>query len=231
MELSQRLKATINMVDSTESVADIGTDHGYVPICLIKYDRAKQVIAMDLREGPLSRAREHVRLYQMEDRIKLRLSNGLEKISPHEINTLIISGMGGGLMLHILKAYPQVTKTIDTFVLQPQSQVRRVREELLGEGLIISKEDMVFEDGKYYPVIKFTRGDEKSPYKEEELRFGRHLLRDNNQVLYSFLHKEEVGKRRILISLENCQNQERETRKTQVLHEINIIERAKTYYE
>ena len=84
-------------------MADVGTDHGFVPIRLMETGTVRHVVAMDVRKGPLSRAAEHVREYHMEDRIETRLSDGLQELKAGEADTVIIAGMGGELMLRILR--------------------------------------------------------------------------------------------------------------------------------
>ncbi len=110
--------------------------------------------AMDINEGPLSRAREHVEENGLSDRIELRLSDGLCALQPGEAETAVLAGMGGGLMIRILKNSPDVTAGMKEFILQPQSEIARVRAFLLEEGFLFIREDMVFEDGKFYPMMK-----------------------------------------------------------------------------
>ena len=106
MELSKRLKAVAGLVTEGASVADIGTDHGYVPIWLIQSGRAAKVIAMDVNEGPLERARGHIRSKRLENVIFTRKSDGLQALHVGEADTMIAAGMGGGLVIRI---YPAAT--------------------------------------------------------------------------------------------------------------------------
>ncbi len=103
MELSKRLKAVAGLVTEGASVADIGTDHGYVPIWLIQSGRATKVIAMDVNEGPLERARGHIRSKRLENVIFTRKSDGLQALHVGEADTMIAAGMGGGLVIRILE--------------------------------------------------------------------------------------------------------------------------------
>ena len=121
MELSKRLKAVAGLVTEGASVADIGTDHGYVPIWLIQSGRAEKVIAMDVNEGPLERARGHIRSKRLENVIFTRKSDGLQALHVGEADTMIAAGMGGGLVIRILENSPEITADLKEFILQPQS--------------------------------------------------------------------------------------------------------------
>lgn len=153
-KISLRLRTVCDMVDMGSRVADVGTDHGFVPITLIMEQRADHAIAMDVRKGPLERAAGHVSEYGLKDMIECRLSDGLEKLMPGESNTLICAGMGGLLMERILRAGCPYDKGIETLVLEPQSELESFRRFLRIEGYEIIDETLVFEEGKYYPVIK-----------------------------------------------------------------------------
>ena len=102
MELSKRLYAVASLVTEGASVADIGTDHGYVPIYLMKNKIASKVIALDINKGPLERARMHVIGHGLKGQIETRLSDGLKNVKPGEVDTMIAAGMGGGLVIKIL---------------------------------------------------------------------------------------------------------------------------------
>ena len=122
MRLSKRLETIVKqaaLVCGGEAAADVGTDHGFVPIRLIEEGAADRVIAMDVRKGPLERAKEHVIQFGMEAQIETRLSDGLEKLMPGEAKTVIIAGMGGELMLRILREGSHVRKEIRHWILSP----------------------------------------------------------------------------------------------------------------
>ena len=231
MELSKRLKAAIMLVDRGANVADIGTDHGYVPIYLKKNNIAHKVIAMDVRSGPLSHARENTLKFGLEGKIDLRLSDGLEKLAPYEVDTVIIGGMGGDLVLKILTDYKEVTRSIQTFILQPQSEIKRVRKFLSDHHFVIVKEDMVFEDGKYYPLIKAIPSVDKVTYQEEEYKYGPCLLKEKHEVLYQFLVREKRVRGEILDSLKNSNRSESKIRASQVEKEKELIIKAMDYYQ
>ena len=102
MELSKRLYAVAGLVTEGASVADIGTDHGYVPIYLVEEGIARKALALDVNRGPLERARMHIVGHGLGDKIETRLSDGLREIRPGEVDTIIVSGMGGPLTLSLI---------------------------------------------------------------------------------------------------------------------------------
>lgn len=157
MHLSKRLERVASFVREGGMVADIGTDHGYIPIYLVKEKRAVSAIAMDVRTGPLSRAKEHIAEYGLTGRISVRLSDGLEKLRPNEADTVVIAGMGGELMIRILKQGRHMWESVKQWVLSPQSELAQVRRFLAQEGFLTEKEDMLEEDGKFYVILSVGR--------------------------------------------------------------------------
>lgn len=143
-----------SLVSEGMILADVGTDHGYVPIYLIEQKKIPSAIAMDINEGPLERAREHITLYGLNAYIQTRLSDGVAALKPGEADAVLIAGMGGGLVMHILKDGEEVCRAAKELILQPQSELERVRAFLREEGYEILAEDMVLEDDKFYPMMK-----------------------------------------------------------------------------
>lgn len=156
-KMSQRLLAAAALVPACGCVADVGTDHGYLPVYLVQAGRAQRGIAMDVRKGPLARADETVRQAGLSDRIALRLSDGLAALQVGEADAATITGMGGMLICRILTACPAVTARLNTLVLGPQSDVAAVRTLLAPLGFAITDECAVIEDGKFYFLIRADR--------------------------------------------------------------------------
>lgn len=231
MELSKRLSAVAGLVTEGASVADIGTDHGYIPIYLARKCKEGKWIAMDINSGPLERAKEHIREYGLEEKIETRLSDGLSALKPGEVHTMIAAGMGGGLVIHIMEKDLSVTAKIREFILQPQSEISKVRFYLEESGYRIVCEDMVEEDGKYYPMMKAVHGKEEKPYEEEELLYGRELLKRKHPVLKKYLFRERQIREGILGELKKVENERARIREKELEHELKIIERALQRYE
>ena len=150
LKISDRLIQVAGLVPENVRLADVGTDHGYVPIWLLEQGRISSAIAMDVNRGPLLRARENRDKYGFQKVMELRLSDGLEKLDPGEADALLIAGMGGPLMIRILEAGWQTVKSIPTLVLQPQSEIPAVRRYLTENGICIDEEIMLTDEGKYY---------------------------------------------------------------------------------
>lgn len=200
MNVSKRLQKVASFVMAGGVVADIGCDHGFTSIFLVENGLAKSAIAMDINQGPLERAREHIGQYRMQKRIQVRLSDGLEELKPGEADTILISGMGGALISRILKDNEDVTKAAKELVLSPQSEIYLVRQTLHYMGFCIHKEEMVFDQGKYYVVMRAIPG--KEVYSEEEdYLYGKVLIEQKEEVFLSFLHKENERVNRIIENL------------------------------
>lgn len=200
IRLSRRLEAVVSLVKPGGRVADVGTDHGYVPVALTERKIASSVVAMDVREGPLRRAQDHVRQRGLENRISLRLSDGVEKLEAGEADTVIAAGMGGELIIHILGEGQRLWETVGHWILSPQSEPEKVRYYLNSHGFRIDREVMVEEDGKYYVVMDAVRGDSE-PLDREQALYGPRLLEDPSPVFWQFLLREEAAYRRILKGL------------------------------
>ena len=153
VRLSKRLQAVASLAGACVTLADVGTDHGYIPVYLVGCKRAERAIALDVNPGPLQRAKEHIRQYGMEGQVEARLSDGLAALATGEADQIVIAGMGGGLMMRILSEGQEVAREAKRLVLQPQSEIAAFRGFLWRNGYRIEAEEMVYEDGKYYPMM------------------------------------------------------------------------------
>lgn len=242
MVLSKRLQAVADLVTAGCRVADIGTDHAYIPIALVQEGRIPGAVAMDVNAGPLERARIHVAENHLEEKIELRLSDGLAALRPGEADSVVIAGMGGGLIIRILTEGAQTVRKVKECILQPQSEIEKVRAFLLEEGFLFIQEDMVVDDGKYYPMMKVAPpGSEERPdgsekgrdvclWNETELRYGKLLLESRNEALRSFLLREISLKKQILRSLQEKASERIAGRRSQLEQELNYAEKGMEYY-
>ena len=176
MELSKRLQAVADLLDCHEKIADIGCDHGFVSIYLIESKKASRCLAMDVNIGPLERAREHVIEKRLSTYIETRLSDGAKEIQfvtddqgkkRVEVQAALIAGMGGRLMIQILQDSLEKFQGMEEFVLQPQSEIAKVRQFIRSIGCHIYKEDMVLEDGKFYPMMKVVQGVDRPDWSKK----------------------------------------------------------------
>ena len=201
MELSKRLQCVAGLVTPGSRVADVGTDHGYLPIWLVEAGVCPGAIAMDVGKGPLERAQVHIREHGLEEEIETRLGDGLERLAPGEADTLVLAGMGGPLMQRILTQGEETARAARELILSPQSDLRAFRQFLYGAGYTVTEEQMLREDGKYYTVMRAVPGQDPEPWSPAEFGYGRHLLRQRPPVLREFLEKKRETCRNIRESL------------------------------
>ena len=202
--LSKRLKLVADMVKVCDVIADIGTDHGYIPIYLIKNRIAKRAVAADISPGSCKKAALNVGISHLTDVIDVRCGNGLEVIEKGEnIDTVIIAGMGGLMAISVLESNRDAVKGAKQLVLQPQRDIDKVRKYLHSAGFKISDEKMIVEGDKFYTVINAEKGFEE--YTEEEYFFGKKLIESKSPILKEYVEKED---NKILKVLENMENKE-----------------------
>lgn len=227
IQLSERLNAVANLVTETGILADVGTDHGYIPVFLAGEKRIQKAIAMDVNEGPLKRAEEHIRQYGLEDKISTRLSDGLTALKTEEADTIVIAGMGGSLMKRILQQGEAVAQTAKELILQPQSELMEFRKFLWENGYKIQAEDMIFEDGKYYPMMRVVYGGKKDNKPDIlAFKYGEKLLEQKHPVLKQYLCWQKEQKERILEKIQQNAKQDISSRKEELHQELADINGA-----
>ncbi len=226
-KLSDRLETIIGMVPETKGgvVADVGTDHGFVPIRLVLDGKAGHALAMDVRPGPLARARGHIRACGLEAEIETRLGDGLEGLNPGEAEGVVIAGMGGDLMLRILQRGGHVRGSIRWWVLSPQSELGAFRHGLEALGIKICEERMVAEDGKFYTVM-LARPGAMHYDREYQYRYGARLIEEKSPVLKAFLEKEQKQLRAVLGHLKIQGRGGALVRRNEILDELKELEEA-----
>ncbi len=158
LELSPRLRLLADWVRPGARLADVGTDHAYLPVWLRLHGRVVSAIACDLRKGPLDRARETGRTYGA-DGIDYRLGDGLEVVSPEEADTIVIAGMGGENIAAILSKAPWTAGGGHTLLLQPQTRAEVLRAFLADHGYAIRREALSEDRGTLYPVMEAAGGE------------------------------------------------------------------------
>lgn len=206
-------------------LADVGCDHAYLSINAIEGNVARHAVAMDLREGPLKKAVANIAASGLEDRIETRLSDGLDGLEQGEADCIVISGMGGITTCSILENGRNKLEGVKCLVLQPQSDLAMVRHYLEDMGYYINKEEMCFEDGKYYTCMRAVPSDVSMDKRDIFYEYGKNLLETRNPVLESFLEerkrKLEMIKTRVI---EECKGNIEETLKHIYKEESNIME-------
>ncbi|MBQ0001436.1 MAG: SAM-dependent methyltransferase [Clostridiales bacterium] len=233
MQLSLRLTALADMVTEGNRLVDVGCDHGFLPIFLVLNKKIPSALAMDVRKGPLSRAEEHIAEYGFSEKIKTRLSDGLAALKHGEGDTLVIAGMGGFLMERILTDGAELLPDFKELILQPQSDLAHFRRFIHSIGWEIAGERMIFEEGKYYPMIRVVPGDtlQVEPYNEVEEYFGRFLLMEKDPVLLKFINREMILCEDILKKLSAASADVAEQRKPEIEEKMRMLRAGLQYFD
>ncbi len=184
--LTPRLRCVASFAEEGCRLADVGTDHAYIPIWLVQKGIAKSAIAMDINKGPLTRADENIKRFSLEDKVSTRLSNGLEKLCPGEADTVVIAGMGGMLINEILDAAKHVYSSVRRYILQPMTAVEETRTFLAENGFAIESEQLAQEDEKVYCILSVVRGKMEIPRKIDAY-IGEKLVAAKDPLLSKYL--------------------------------------------
>lgn len=176
--LSPRLQLLADLVPQESCIADIGTDHGYLPLWLIQQNKIFSAIACDVREGPLDHARRSAVQYGVKEKLSFRLGNGLSCIQPQEVDTIIIAGMGGETILSILGAAPWVNAPAYRVLLQPMTKAEVLRPWLAEQGYRFVEEHLVYENHTYFPVMVVSGGNTPETLTAGQCWGGVSLLHD-----------------------------------------------------
>lgn len=223
------MKAILSMVSPCDLAADIGCDHGYIPIALVVRGICSHCIASDIRPGPASTAEQNAKEYGVSDRVSVRIGNGLETV--RKADCIIISGMGGETILDILTSGKEKILPAQQLILGPQSEPGKVRERLASFNMKIAEELLICENGKYYPLIKAVHTDENYRLTEEEKLFGPELLRKKDPVLREYLIKREQTLLMILEGIKNAGGENSGEREKELARELASVKKALTVYE
>lgn len=210
MDFSKRIKEIVDLIEY-RTIVDIGTDHCYIPILAFKNGKIDKAVATDINKGPLLTAQNNVNKEGLSEKIELRLSDGLSKINKGDGETLIIAGMGGLLIIEILEKAKELIPSFQQIILQPQSDIDKVRKFLHDKCLQIYDERLLFDTGKYYNIIDCRAGREDN-YTEKEYIFGKKLIEKKDKDFMAYLSREILKYEKIALQIsENTavENQER----------------------
>ena len=206
LPISKRLLCCASMVQSGSRVADIGTDHGYLGIYLLQSGAARHVIACDLRKDPLENARRNAKLFGVDGEMELRLSDGLEKIRPDEVDTVVMAGMGGDLIQKILSQCPWRKREGLQFILQPQSAGNVLRRWLCEDGFEIQREEPV-QDGHFLYTVMDIRQGEPAPLTPGTEYASPALLASKSPLVGTYLARVENALQETVRGLTNAEKQ------------------------
>ncbi|MDV3429601.1 MAG: class I SAM-dependent methyltransferase, partial [Bacillota bacterium] len=183
MDISKRLIAIADKVDKCETVLDIGTDHGYIPIYLIKNKICNKVIASDINKGPLKKAAENIKSNHM-DGIELRLGSGFNVVKQGEADAAVLAGMGGHLIKDLILEREDIFKKLEYAVFQPVQNPDVLRKFIINKGYTILDEDLVFDESIFYEIIKVRYNEKKREEAKIYYEIGRKLIDDKNPRLH-----------------------------------------------
>lgn len=221
IKLSNRLQAVARHIPAGCTVADIGTDHGYLAVFLAINDIAPKVIAADRNKGPLSSAEQLIGLLSLENQIATRLGDGLSVLGVGEAEVICIAGMGGMTICDILAADMDKATAARRLVLQPQRNVAAVRHFLAKNGFKLVAEDLAEDDGFYYEILVAEPGE--MTLTEAEAEFGPLLLKQGHPLLKDFLSLRERDLTRLLQAMQGNSSAESQKRREQLEGEITRI--------
>lgn len=225
MELSKRLKRIAEHVDKCESVADIGTDHGYIPIYLVKEGICKKAIASDINKGPIEKAKVNVAFEGVSDKVKCLLGPGLNPLKVGEVNGVILAGMGGNLTRDILLADMDKVKKYDFIILQPAQNPEVLREFLYKNDYEIIDEDLIKDEGRFYELfkVKYNENSEKLVFEDELEYEVSTLLREKNHPLFKEFIEEKINRCETILSFIKEDTESAKKRKSDLEEKINKL--------
>lgn len=208
-----RLECIVSMVNKCKTVADIGTDHGYVAEMLLKEGICQKVIATDLNKGPLNRAINYLTKVNLQDKCDFRLGSGLTVIEEGEAETIIIAGMGGDLISEIIDTSKNIAKSAKQLILQPMTAANSLRMYLLNNGFIINDE-MIVKENHFYFVMDAMDAKEEITYIQDSIYYeiSRILLEKKDPVMLEYIKKVLNTNGKIIRSLEKTNNNEYNTK-------------------
>jgi len=224
IKLPERLLSVASMILPGKAAADIGTDHGYLPVHLVVEGICPFVIATDRARSPLESARQLVELLSLTKTIDIRFGEGLEILEPGEVATICMAGVGGATIRSVLSDSPLVLDKTERLVLQPQRGAVGLRRWLADNGFTIVAEDLVMEDGFYYEIIGVEHG--HMVLDESQTEFGPLLLANRHPLLKDYLELKKADLTRLIDGLSQNRTKECQERLAQLSYGVQRIERA-----
>lgn len=208
--LTPRLAAVAELIPSCKVFADIGTDHAYLPVFLCSDGICERAIASDVNSGPLLRAQSTVKEYKMEDRISLRLGNGLSSLEPCEVDAVSVAGMGGLLIADILNSGKDKLTAAKKIVIQPMSSLPELRMLLFKNGFHIDAECLSKEDEKLYHIlsVSLAKNDLSTPPSALELYIGKALIEKKGKHFDEYINKKKSKLEAVIDGLQAAKNKD-----------------------
>jgi tRNA (adenine22-N1)-methyltransferase len=226
IKLSRRLGALAAMIPAGSKIADIGTDHAFLPCYLVREGIVPYAVGVEVREGPFQAACRTVMAYRLDKLIAIRLGDGLEPLKPGEVDLAILAGMGGNTIVDILECSPQIVEKLEGLVLQPMNGIELVRSWLAANSWGITREELLLEDKHYYQIIKAVKGSGQVSVGLE-LYYGPLLLTSRNPLLPELIEKDIRGLQDIREQLEKSTSEEAQGRSQEIEQRIRLMKELK----
>lgn len=227
MELSIRLKTIASMVDKCNCIADIGTDHGYIPIELIKNNICVKAIASDINKGPVKKANMNITLEDLQEKIDCRLGAGLTTVKVGEVQGIIIAGMGGNLIRDIIEQGLYVFKKSNFAVLQPVQNPEVLREYIYKSGYDIVDEELCIDENKFYEIIKIHYNDKVKKIDSIFYEIGKALIDKKHPLISEFIKFKIINYNKILNNIKE-DTESAKKRKVEIKIKIQKLEELLT---
>jgi tRNA (adenine22-N1)-methyltransferase len=225
--ITKRLKRLADLIPPGKIVVDIGTDHAYLAVYLIKHNLAKKVIAVEKNDGPLKVAENNIMKYGLEERIELRKGDGIRNISSNEFDVAVIAGLGGLTINSILNDSIDVANNLQYIVLQPMSDVNIVRSYLQSHGFKFIDEELVYEDGRYYEII-LVSNEKTNEYELDDmmLEIGPILFKKKHPLLKDYLEEKNYHYRKIIDNLNKSSKVGAQEKKKYIEAKVKFLEKV-----
>ena len=224
MKLTDRLLKIASLVDNGKRIADIGTDHGYIPVYLLNQNKIQYAILGDVNKGPLENARKEVTRNKLQDKVDLRLGSGIEVLKENEVDEIIIAGMGGMLINNLLKANEKIAHTTEKLILQPMQAPEELRMFLYQNGYKILDEHLVREEHRLYEIIVCKyEGLEPQEIDPIYYEIGLKLIQNNDPLLNDFIENKIRINQNVLKQLEGKEGQGIEDKRATLNKKIDAL--------
>ncbi|MCY6484235.1 class I SAM-dependent methyltransferase [Clostridium aestuarii] len=223
MNISTRLKDIASMLDKCKNMADIGTDHAYLPIYLIKKGICNSAIASDINKGPVDKARININKEGLSEKIDCRLGQGLRTIEPYEVECVVIAGMGGNLIRDIIEERKNVFKSSQYMILQPVQNPEVLRKYIYEQGYDIIDEELSIDEEKFYEIIK-VRYDNK-PKKLDNIYYeiSEKLISKKHPLLNKYI-AFKINKCKNILNYIEDKTEPAKKRKQEIEVKVNKLE-------
>ena len=223
-KLSKRLEMVASFVPTGAVVADIGSDHAYLPCYLVHNNIAKAAVAGEVVKGPYESAERQVRSEGLKDKITVRMADGLAAVQPEDhVDTVTIAGMGGPLIVSILEKHPESLTGVTRLILQPNIHAKVIREWAMKHGWAIYDEEILEEDDKIYEILVLQRGE--MTLSEAETLVGPQLMKTKSDAFNKKWHREMENWERVRQAIEKAERtEENEAKLLELKHLQQLVE-------